>query len=1179
MAQTRTVACQSLGLVRRLDPNRVGGVDLSLADESVSQIPRSFRGGAAGAAKTSRKRQESLLLNGLRDLLLQVGQGEQEEVSEQPSLHRRPSPARGRGRGGERDRSPQRSRSPSPGWIVKGKGKRIGKPTDSINKPPVAFDSTKPGGKKGKGGSVATAEKRVQFLEKPQNQVGGGATLLAQLKALVLEADMHGCHDLVPRLSGLVQTFTKEPEERTPPKAPAEPRPRSQRQADHKIDKAWWPQGLVPFKKVCEALDAGEEPAGEITLAGFEQIVSLQALAKTHNVSKSFALVCSNEPEQKLASEYAGETKWVLFEGNRWKQVWVFPLLAQLPAWPSVPQIIQTKDPEDIGLVTVRVTISKQFLKQNEWEHAVKKPTDLLAAAIDEGSSWRTFGWHVIPKHEVIVGFMKVSSKVADSLLCGSGYRSCFFAKLDKIEARDPVKWIQRNEKSSPAQYLAEVRILAKEQKAGIALRKGTKSNLGLIGLKNEDKGEEALRKRWVARSVPNWAPCQFTNVLQTGGWRLIEEVQPPNKKGGVWIFKGVPPPSCPPQGVVLALETGKQVFICPWVPKYKKPDSNPIFTSRSWVTVANRGVLFQDHKECAPTQMDNSESQDDDQMQVDGTAKRPPNSPPSVTTPPKKKVQKTEAGKGTGSSNRAVQPRGNVGPDACPVWDLQGDGDCGFRILAAQSARRNGAAVPDIEAKISKLALSLRTKCVVTLKGNSAWRTSWFVDSDVTEGTEGGPIPKNTDEYCVAAARPTKWLDPWLAKAAADTLRTDILVWKFRRGSWNFLDRIRASNRTASEPMVMFLRNGHFTTIDPNTPFPPAWVRMGQSSTDEGVLQTFLGGGKRSVSDNSSQVSAWLKPQSKKGSSGGSSVSALLKPQSVNSSGCSRLLKPSGRTSCASTQGLLAPIPHTHASKGSSVAKTYPSTPADKTGRGLSSLKELQSPKDEFKKFTWMCPECHKLLKCQTRTGLGASKVSHMRSRHPDFDVRLLFQSRKKTPVATSPLLPQDERAWQCPLCDHGLPSLSVADRLRAMKRHCEISHPQETPTSLGHLNTRGIRKPGVQRSSLQKWEKHRKRKYGSHDIVQVPIDDAERKDASDRGSAYYCKNCLLKIQYRAKNRTTCKSFLKQYQKAHRVRWGKQIWWKNLQARRPKHTEAFLRAVGWTKAEVDQLWNVTATE
>lgn len=201
------------------------------------------------------------------------------------------------------------------------------------------------------------------------------------------------------------------------------------------------------------------------------------------------------------------------------------------------------------------------------------------------------------------------------------------------------------------------------------------------------------------------------------------------------------------------------------------------------------------------------------------------------------------------------------------------------------------------------------------------------------------------------------------------------------------------------------------------------------------------------------------------------------------------------------------------------------------------------------------------------------------MRSRHPSFDVRLLFQSRKKTPVATSPLLPQDERAWQCPLCNHGLPSLSVADRLRAIKRHCETSHPHETPTSLGHLNTRGIRKPGVQRSSLQKWEKHRKRKYGAHDIVQVPIDDEERKDASDRGSAYYCKNCLLKIQHRAKKRTTCKSILKQYQKAHRVRWGKQIWWKNLQARRPKHTEAFLRAVGWTKAEVDQLWNVTATE
>ena len=98
-----------------------------------------------------------------------------------------------------------------------------------------------------------------------------------------------------------------------------------------------------------------------------------------------------------------------------------------------------------------------------------------------------------------------------------------------------------------------------------------------------------------------------------------------------------------------------------------------------------------------------------------------PPNSPPSVTTPPKKKAQKTEAGKGTGSLKSAVQPQANVGPDATAVWDLKGDGDC-FRILAAQ-ARRNGAAVSE-KGKIEKLALSLRTKC---------GRQSWFVDTDAT--------------------------------------------------------------------------------------------------------------------------------------------------------------------------------------------------------------------------------------------------------------------------------------------------------------------------------------------------------------------------------------------------------------------------------------------------------------
>ena len=421
--------------------------------------------------------------------------------------------------------------------------------------------------------------------------------------------------------------------------------------------------------------------------------------------------------------------------------------------------------------------------------------------------------------------------------------------------------------------------------------------------------------------------------------------------------------------------------------------------------------------------------------------------------------------------------------------------------------------------------------------------------------------------------------------RVPADTLRTDILVWKFfRRGSWSFLDKICASNRTASEPMVMFLRNGHFTTLDPHNPLPSAWARLGQSSTDEGVIQTFLGGGKRSVSDNSSQVSAWLKPQSKKGkSNGGSSISALLKPQSVSSSCCSRLLKPLGQISRASTQKLLAPVPPTHASRGSSLVKTYRSTQADRTSQGLSNQERAQIPKDPFKKSCGdeirMCPECHKLLACQTRTGLGASKLSHMKSRHPDFNVRLLFRSREKIPVATSPLIPKDEMAWQCPLCNHGLPSLSEKDRLMAIKKHCEISHPGETPTSLGRHKTRGIHKPGVRQAILKRWEQRRNKKFSAHNIVQVEKDDAERTDASDRGSAYYCKNCLLLMNYTIKSRTTCKSILRQYQKIPQVLLGKQRWWKNLQEKRPKHTEAFLRAVGWTKAEVDQLWNVTASE
>ena len=221
-----------------------------------------------------------------------------------------------------------------------------------------------------------------------------------------------------------------------------------------------------------------------------------------------------------------------------------------------------------MSLATFRVTISKQFLAQKDWNDAVVKPVKFLTASLPENLSVRTYGWHHDPKDEVVIGFLKTPLDKADLILTNSGSQQVFFARIDKDVPREPVMWIPSGD-FSPTQYLAEVRRKAKENKAGVALRKGKKTNLGLIGLRNEAVAENgAVRKRWVARGVPNsWTPEQMEQFLTTNKWRLLEDFQSPARKNGIWSFKGVAPAGNSTLGFVHRFENFTIIF-SPWQTK-----------------------------------------------------------------------------------------------------------------------------------------------------------------------------------------------------------------------------------------------------------------------------------------------------------------------------------------------------------------------------------------------------------------------------------------------------------------------------------------------------------------------------------------------------------------------------------------------------------------------------------
>ena len=718
-----------------------------------------FHGGAAGASVTNRKKQEKVLLEGLQQLLQSLPQNQQSSDSE------------------------------SDGWEVKGKGKgkRGRRSRNGFN---AGSENTH--GQGDLSPSSPRSPRRVSFQE---DSTGPSVNLLAELKALILAAETNGTKDLLVNLRSLVNrcvnpgpnkpSGTGNPDPRTwqrpSPKIKPKPTPGPQfaSVSAPKIDKNWWQ--TISASRVEESLELGEEPPGDIALCTLEQAKKLKVLAEAHRLEKPFALLCWDAQDKAKAEEHKCQFRWCKLVGGRWKELPVLSLNASLPTWKEVPEVQTATAPETMSLATFRVTISKQFLTQKDWNDAVVKPVKFLTASLPEKLSVRTYGWHHDPKAEVVMGFLKTPLDKADLILTNSGFQQVFFARIDKDVPREPVMWIPSGD-FSPTQYLAEVRRKAKENKAGIALRKGKKTNLGLIGLRNEAVAENgAVRKRWVARGVPNsWTPEQMEQFLTTNKWRLLEDFQSPARKNGIWSFKGVAPAGNSTLGFVHRLENFTIIF-SPWqTKKVQKRETVPIFQSKSWVSTIAPASEQPEVNDVAPTAKDTQTDGEDSYMtSVENDQKRE-----AINSPEKAKAAKVarkEAAVKTSEENIPECPK-DVGPGKVRCWDLQGSGDCGFRAICAANALKHKGKPEEIQAKISKLAVSLRAKACIWLRQEQSWRETWFPDPEMTTTTEGGTIPSDLLSYLNVISRESKWMDPWLCHAVCNVILQDVIVFKYSK-------------------------------------------------------------------------------------------------------------------------------------------------------------------------------------------------------------------------------------------------------------------------------------------------------------------------------------------------------------------------------------------------------------
>ena len=210
----------------------------------------------------------------------------------------------------------------------------------------------------------------------------------------------------------------------------------------------------------------------------------------------------------------------------------------------------------------------------------------------------------------------------------------------------------------------------------------------------------------------------------------------------------------------------------------------------------------------------------------------------------------------------------------------------------------------------------------------------------------------------------------------------------------------------------------------------------------------------------------------------------------------------------------------------------------------------------------SWVCPVCQAQIKQKNASTLSRAKRSHLVSRHPTFNLRLVVPPRgtKLQVIYRSEHLPAKERSWSCPICNKGLPALPRQDYLRAV-----------TPRTLFHKAATGrkTRTNGVSVMQLNKHEKNREAIWSSHQVILLP----REKGDNERGRVSCCGKCLARLgRVPTAKDLTCQQSLEKIKTNPWSQKMKRDWWNRLQVRGPQHATLFLEKCGWDQKALEDL-------
>lgn len=331
-------------------------------------------------------------------------------------------------------------------------------------------------------------------------------------------------------------------------------------------------------------------------------------------------------------------------------------------------------------------------------------------------------------------------------------------------------------------------------------------------------------------------------------------------------------------------------------------------------------------------------------------------------------------------------------------------------------------------------------------------------------------------------------------------------------------------------KPVILGLDEaaGHYILLVANTPedVPMSWISAGQVDmfTNQNALRGAGGGNKASSV-------RWLPSKT-----------------------------PSRRSVAASTSEKASEVqwlpPVTPSGKkNKSAAGDSCCLPADTPGRTVSSEirsagskrknEEIVDPDEEqqaSEPFIWTCNICHVKIGATSKPILSQKRADHVKYRHKGRNSEA-GEIRERVPVVVaSAAIPLEERVWNCPYCDAGLPHLSRYALAISRQAHMTTVHKRRL--SGGQVAKKMWKKwrinpklvpsltAGRLSASLKMKTRNRAKMdltKNGHDLVPVELDWSAWPAASASTSRRHvvgltCRKCWVIFRGSCQNKNKCK-------------------------------------------------------